>query len=445
MSRRAAVFPVVQSLSVDHVDLPAFRLVEQQFAVPPAIDVESALQREWRRLRDSVRLDSGADIAVAVGSRGIDRLEETVRLVLRELLDAGCRPFIVPAMGSHGGATAEGQLEVLASLGITEASMGVPLRATMDVIKVGEVAGTPLFVDRYVHEADGIVLINRVKPHTDFAGLMGSGLLKMLCVGLGNQVGADACHRAALTDDLGEIIQRYGRELLRTLPVMFGAAVVENQDHRVCELRLIPAREIELVELLLQAQARALLPGLPLDDIDLLIVDEMGKNISGAGLDPNVIGRTIGRWSVQRTRPRIARILVRGLTAGSHGNASGLGFVDVATPRLIQAIDLDTTAVNAVTACMPEDARLPLTLPTERDAVAAALATVRPHGLEDVRIVHIANTSEVGRLLVSEGCLTALEGREGIDIGATRLRLQFDVQGNIVSPARLRPDSPELP
>ena len=445
MSRRAAVFPVVQSLSVDHVDLPAFRLVEQQFAVPPAIDVESALQREWRRLRDSVRLDPGADIAVAVGSRGIDRLQETVRLVLRELLDAGCRPFITPAMGSHGGATAEGQLEVLASLGITEASMGVPLRATMDVIKVGEVAGTPLFVDRCVHEADGIVLINRVKPHTDFAGLMGSGLLKMLCVGLGNQVGADAYHRAALTDDLGEIIQRCGRELLRTLPVTFGAAVVENQDHRVCELRLIPAREIELVELLLQTQARALLPGLPLDDIDLLIVEEMGKNISGAGLDPNVIGRTIGRWSVQRTRPRIARILVRGLTAGSHGNASGLGFVDVATPRLIQAIDLDTTAVNAVTACMPEDARLPLTLPTERDAVAAALATVRPHGLEDVRIVHIANTSEVGRLLVSEGCLTALEGRERLEIGATRLWLEFDAQGNIVTPLNLRPGSPELP
>ena len=445
MSRRAAVFPVVQSLSVDHVDLPAFRLVEQQFAVPRAIDVESALQREWRRLRDSVRLTPGDEIAVAVGSRGIDRLQETVRLVLRELLDAGCRPFIVPAMGSHGGATAEGQLEVLASLGITEASMGVPLRATMDVIKVGEVAGTPLFVDRCVHEADGIVLVNRIKPHTDFAGPMGSGLLKMLCVGLGKQVGADLYHRAALTDDLGEIIQRCGRELLRTLPVTFGAAVVENQDHRVCELRLIPAREIELVELLLQTQARALLPGLPLDDIDLLIVDEMGKNISGAGLDPNVIGRTIGRWSVQRTRPRIARILVRGLTAGSHGNASGLGFVDVATPRLIQAIDLDTTAVNAVTACMPEDVRLPLTLPTERDAVAAALATVRPHGLEDVRIVHIANTSEVGRLLVSEGCLTALEGREGLEIGATRFWLEFDAQGNIVTPLNLRQGSSELP
>ena len=410
MGRRATQFPVVRSLSVDRVELPAFRLVEQRFTVPAAIDVASALEREWRRLGDSVSLDPGAEIAVAVGSRGIDRLEETVRLVVEKLLDAGCRPFIVPAMGSHGGATAEGQLEVLASLGVTEASMGVQLRATMDVVQVGEVDGTPLFVDRFAHEADGVVLINRVKPHTDFSGPMGSGLLKMLCVGLGNQVGADAYHLAALTDDLGEIIQRCGRELLDALPVAFGAAVVENQDHHVCELRLIPAGEVELVELLLQERARTLLPGLPLDDIDLLIVDEMGKDISGAGLDPNVIGRTIGRWSVQRTSPRIARILARGLTPGSHGNAAGLGFVDVATPRLIQAIDFDATAVNAVTARMPEDARLPLTLPTERDAVAAALATVRPHSLEDVRIVQIANTSEVGRLLVSEGCLSALEG-----------------------------------
>ncbi len=445
MSRRGAILPVVQALSVDHVELPAFRLVEQRFAVPPAIDVGTAFRREWRRLRDSVRLDPGTEIAVAVGSRGIDRLQEIVRRVVQELLNSGCRPFIVPAMGSHGGATAEGQVDLLASLGITEASMGVPLRATMDVIKMGEVAGTPLFVDRFVHEADGVVLINRVKPHTDFAGLMGSGLLKMLCIGLGKQVGADAYHRAALSDDLGEIIRRCGRELLRTLPVTFGAAVLENQDHHVCELRLVPAREIELVELLLQTEARALLPGLPLDDVDLLIVDEMGKDISGAGLDPNVIGRTISRWSVQRTRPRIARILVRGLTPGSHGNASGLGFVDVATPRLVEAIDFDVTAINAVTACVPEDVRLPLTLPTERDAVAAALATVRPHSLEDVRIVHIANTSEVGRLLVSEGCLSALAGRDGIETSATRLWLRFDAQGNIVTPLGLRPGSPELP
>ena len=403
--------PIVHGLRVDHLELPAFRLVEQRFAVPPAIDVPVTLAKEWRRLRDAVRLTPRDEIAVAVGSRGIDCLSEIVRGVVGKLREAGCRPFIVPAMGSHGGASAAGQLAVLAEQGISEERVGAPIRATMEVVQVGEVDGLPLFVDRLAQAASGIVLINRIKPHTDFAGPSGSGLLKMLCVGLGNQAGADLYHRAALVQDLGELITRCGRELLQILPVIFGAAVVENQDHCVCDLRLVPTREIELVELVLQSAARNLLPGLPLDDIDLLIVDEMGKDISGAGLDPNVIGRTIGAWSVQRTKPRIARIFVRGLTPASHGNACGLAYVDVATGRLVEAIDLEATAVNAVTSCMPEDVRLPLTLPSERDAVAAALATIRPHDVADLRIVQIANTSEVTRLLVSQGCCRARGAR----------------------------------
>ena len=176
-------------------------------------------------------------------------------------------------------------------------------------------------------------------------------------------MGADLYHKAALARDLGELITSCGRELLATLPVIFGVAVIENQDHRVCDVRLVPAREIELVEPLLQAEARALLPGLPVDEIDLLVVDEMGKDISGAGLDPNVIGRTVGAWSVPRTTPRIARIFVRALTPASHGNACGLAYVDVTTARLVEAIDLEVTAVNAITSCMPEDVRIPLTVP----------------------------------------------------------------------------------
>jgi hypothetical protein len=426
--------PIVRGLCLDAVELPAFRLVEQRFAVPPAIDVTLAVEEEWRRLRDSVRLSPGDEIAVAVGSRGIDRLGEIVHSVVEELIGAGFRPFIVPAMGSHGGASAEGQLDVLATLGITEQRMGAPIRATMDVVRVGGLDGIQLVVDRLAQAAAGIVLINRVKPHTDFVGPAGSGLLKMLCVGLGNQLGADFYHRAALAQDLGELIMKCAHELLQTLPVLFGVAVVENQEHRVCDLRLVPAKAIERVERALQSTARKLLPGLPLEDIDLLIVDEMGKDISGAGLDPNVIGRTIGAWSVRRTKPRISRIFVRALTPASHGNACGLGFVDVATARFVEAIDLEATAVNAVTSCMPEDVRLPLTVPTERDAVATALATVRPHDLDDLRVVQIANTSDVTRLLVSQGCLAALEGREDLEIGAVSLRLDFDARGNLLSP-----------
>ena len=256
----------------------------------------------------------------------------------------------------------------------------------------------------------------------------------MLCIGLGNQTGADLYHRAALVDDLGELVTRAAHELLRRLPVVFGVAVVENQDHRVCDLRLVPPAEIELVESALQGVARSLLPGLPVDDIDLLIVDEMGKDISGAGLDPNVIGRTVATWSVQRTKPRISRIFVRALTAASQGNACGLGYVDVATARLIEAIDLEATAVNAVTSCVPEDVRLPLTLPSERDAVAVALATVRPADVDDLRIVQIPSTAEVTRLLVSQGCVAALEHRRDMEIGGDDLRLGFDAAGDLVSP-----------
>jgi hypothetical protein len=413
--------------------------VEQLFAVPPAIDAAATLDKEWRRLGEAVRLTPDDEIAVSVGSRGIDSLSEIVGGVVRKLREAGCRPFIVPAMGSHGGACAEGQLAVLASRGITEERVGAPIRASMEVVQVGEAAGVPLFVDRLAQAASGIVLINRIKPHTDFAGPAGSGLLKMLCVGLGNQAGAETYHGAALVQDLGELITHCGHQLLNVLPVTFGVAVIENQEHRVCDLRLIPAREIELVEAVLQAAARTLLPGLPLDDIDLLIVDEMGKDVSGAGLDPNVIGRAIGSWSVRRTSPRIARIFVRALTAASHGNACGLGFVDVATARLVEDIDLEATAINAVTSYVPEDVRLPLTLPTERDAIAAALATIRPHCASDLRIVQITNTSEVTRLLVSQGCLPALEGRKAIRIGADSLNLAFDPEGNLLSPLNSAP------
>jgi len=434
MSRRRIVAPVVNSLHAGHVDLPAFRLVRQRFTVPPAIDVGLTLDREWRRLQDGVRLTRGDEIAIAVGSRGIDRHSDIVRAVVRKLREAGCEPFIVPAMGSHGGATPEGQLAVLASQGITEERVGAPIRATMEVVQVGEVDGIPLFVDRLAQSAQGIVLVNRIKPHTDFAGPMGSGLSKILCVGLGKQAGAEAYHRSALTRDLGEVITSCSRALLQVLPVVFGVAIVENQEHQVCRLQLVPAREMEIVELALQEEAHALLPGLPLDDVDLLIVDQMGKDVSGAGLDPNVTGRHIGTWSIPRRRPRIARIFVRELTAASHGNACGLGFVDVATPRLVEAVDIEATAVNAVTSYCPEDARLPLTLATERDAVHAALSTIRQHTLDDVRIVQIRNTSEVTPLLVSEGCLPALQGRDDIEYVSSDLRIEFDSHGDMLSP-----------
>ena len=337
-------------------------------------------------------------------------------------------------MGSHGGATAVGQTEVLAGLGITSEAVGAPIRATMDVVAMGAVGDIPLCLDRLAADSDGIVLVNRVKPHTDFAGPMGSGLMKMLCVGLGNQEGADRLHRAGVVRDLGEIVREAAVALLQRVPVLFGVAILENQQHRACEVRLLPGSEIESEELVLQGVARGLLPGLPLDDIDLLIIDEMGKDISGAGLDPNVIGRSLGPWQVKRERPRITRIFVRDLTSASEGNACGLGFIDVTTPQLIEKIDLEVTAVNAITACFPEDMRLPLTVPNDRDAIGAMLDTLRPFTAEDLRLVHIRSTLALEHLVVSEGCLPALQDRPDVVVEEEPRFLSFDEDARLVSP-----------
>jgi len=426
--------PVVRSLRRGEVELPRVRLVRQLFTVPPPVDVAARVVSEWHRLAPRINPTAGAQIAVAVGSRGIDGLAPAVRALVAELRSAGCEPFIVPAMGSHGGATASGQTKVLAGLGITPETVGAEVRATMDVVSVGVVGDAPLCLDRLAAESDGIVVVNRVKPHTDFAGPMGSGLLKMLCIGLGNQEGADRLHRMGVARDLGEVVREAGVAIVQRVPVLFGVAILENQQHRACDVRLVPGPDIESVELALQDVARELLPGLPLDDIDLLIIDEMGKDISGAGLDPNVIGRSLGPWQVKRDRPRITRIFVRDLTPASEGNACGLGFIDVTTPQLIEKVDLEVTAVNAISACFPEDMRLPLTLPTDRDAIGAMLDTLRPFTAEDLRLVHIKSTLEVEHLVVSEGCLPALQGRSDVIIEEEPRFFGFDEDARLVSP-----------
>jgi hypothetical protein len=303
----------------------------------------------------------------------------------------------------------------------------------MEVTPLGEADGTPLFIDRHAYEADGIVLVNRVKPHTDFVGLVESGPLKMLAVGLGKQVGADHYHRLGTVRDLGDIVLQAGRALLARTNVLFAVALVENHEHRPTILRVVPAAELEAAELELLGVARACLPTLPLDEIDLLIVDRMGKDVSGAGLDPNVVGRASALWMAQRDRPRISRVFVRDLTPASVGNAIGLGMVDAVTTRLVDKIDIQATAVNALTSCAPEDGRIPLTFPCDRDAIVTLLTTIRPCTADEVRIVHVRDTCAVGRLLVSTGCLPALEGVPGAVVEPDDLELEFDSSGDLIS------------
>jgi hypothetical protein len=417
----------------DALPLPPMHLVEQRFAAPPPVDVEAEIGRQWHAAWGGVDLPAGASIAVAVGSRGIDGLPAAVRAVVARLRESGCRPYIVSAMGSHGNATAAGQAAVLAERGITEETVGAPVRAAVDVVSLGEADGLPLLIDRAAAEADGIVLVNRVKPHTDFVGRVESGLTKMLVIGLGNEAGATACHRHALERGLADVVTTVGRALLERAKVLLGVALVENQLHRTCAVRVLPASEWEQAEPQLLEHARTLLPRLPIDDIDVLLVDEMGKDVSGAGMDPNVTGRTTGSWAEQRMSPRVARIVVRSLTEATEGNACGLGSVDFAPLRLVEQVDLAASATNALASCAPEDGKLPLTLASDRQALAAALSTLRPYTLDDLRLVHIRDTLAMERIEMSPGCLARLRPDADLVVSPDATPLAFDGDGALVS------------
>jgi hypothetical protein len=427
--------------NTDDMKLPPMKMIRQRYTVAPKVDVSAEVNRQWDRIQGNLNLPEGSSVAIGVGSRGITDLAEVVRAVVAKTKQAGYAPFITPAMGSHGGATAEGQIKVLTNLSITEAGIGAPVRATMEVVSMGEVNGIPLFLDKWAHQAAGIILINRVKPHTDFSGPTESGLIKMMAIGLGNQIGAEHYHRLSVIRNMYEIISSAGKALLNQTNFLFGVGLVENQAHATTILRMILPEELEVIEIELLKTAREVMPKLPLEEIDLFIIDEMGKDISGAGIDPIVTGRFNCGYREGQQGPRISRIFVRDLTEASEGNAIGIGQTDVATQGLVKKIDPDATAINCLTSCCPEEGKIPLTFDTDREAVAAALMTLRPYTLQDLSIVYIQNTLELIRLMVSQGCLPNLEGRPNIEIGSESLELEFDSSGNLISPFKIKHES----
>lgn len=419
------------SLNILH--LPEMKCVHQNYNVPPQVDVIQEIEVEWNRIAPKLTLTPGSEVAVCVGSRGIANLSSIVKGVVDRLRAARYKPFITPAMGSHGGATREGQIRVLHTRGVSEDTVGVPIRASMDVVPIGEVDHIPIFVDKFAFEAGGIVLINRIKPHTNFIGPTESGLLKMMAVGLGNQVGAEHYHRLSVVRDYYSVISTAGRELIKRCNVLFGVGLVENQHHEICMLKIGLADKIEGMEISLLKLAKSCLPMLPLNEIDLLVVDEMGKDISGEGIDPNVVGRDVCECGVKREGPQITRIFVRDLSAASEGSALGIGQADFTTKRLVEKIDFQTTSINCLTCCCPESGKLPLTYVSDREALAAALMTIRPYTLEDVRIVYIKNTMDLREIYVSEGCLKKLLDKTNLHIGSENNKWRFDENGNIIS------------
>ena len=388
--------------------------VRQRFARPRLEDPVIALRAELAGCGN--RLAPGARVAIAVGSRGIANLESLVREVVAWVRSQQAEPFIVPAMGSHGGATAEGQVEVLAGYGITPDRVGAPVRSSMEVIELPrETCPVPVYFDRLASEADATILINRVKPHTSFRGRYESGLMKMLAIGLGKHKQALAIHALGVPG-LREVMPAAARQVLAHANVVLGVAVVENAYDELAVVKAVPADRIAAEEPALLDRARANMPSLPLDLLDLLIVEEIGKNVSGLGMDPNIIGRLKIRGQPEPERPDIGVIVIRDLTAETHGNATGMGLADIILRRAFAKIDFKATYANVMTTGFLERGKVPMIVDTDRDALDLAARTAGMPPWDQARILRIQNTLHLEHLHASSAAVEALRERKGVEI-----------------------------
>lgn len=420
----------LQSL-LNGITLPRWAPVRLVHAGEHLEDVAAAVQQAFLLPGVGDRIRPGARVALAAGSRGIDRIGEVMAAAVGEVRRRGGAPFLVPAMGSHGGATAEGQLKVLAHCGITEATVGCPIVSSLDVVELGRLeSGETVFTDRLAAtEADLVIPVNRVKPHTDFHGPVESGLLKMLAIGLGKQRGADTLHARGF-ESFPELVPAAGRLVLSRLPVPFGIALVENGYGQISLVEAIPGEAILEREPELLRLARSQMARLPVDRLDVLVVDQTGKDISGAGMDPNVLGRH--HRGPLPNGPRIQRVVVLDLTEVSDGNAAGVGIADVCTARLAARMDRIKTYVNELTSRSPEGARLPAVGRSDREAILMAVASLRGSDPQAVRLMRIRNTRDLDLVWASEAVLLdglSASGRAEV-LGPARPIL-FDAEGNL--------------
>lgn len=417
-----------------HYDAPFPRMlpVRQKFDAPQVRDVAAATREALEPLRG--RISPGMSVALTAGSRGIHDKPEVLRATGAWLRSLGAEPFVVPAMGSHGGATAEGQVEMLRSLHVTEDSVDLPIRATMDTVELGRLPDGPVVhLDANAARADGIIAINRVKAHTDFQGEVESGLAKILAIGLGKQRGAEGIHRFG-PRNLAVWVPRVARRILDSGAVLGGLAIVENAFDRAAGITLLEPDDIGGPgESRLLEQAKSLMAGIPFDELDVAVVDVMGKDISGAGMDTNVIGRMMIRGSREFERPRIANIAVLDVTDVSHGNAIGVGLADFIPFRILEKIDLRSAYVNAMTSGLggPQRGQIPMAMPTDRSAVAAALLTCGRADLERARVVRVRSTLDLEHLLVSESMRDLVEADDRLSVSGEPVQMAFRDDGRI--------------
>jgi hypothetical protein len=416
------------------MSLPRLLVVRQKFIDRRIPDVAAEVRKQLAESGFAARLKPGASVAVGVGSRGIQNIATIVRNVVQFWKDAGMRPFIFPAMGSHGAASAAGQAEVLAHYGITEASVGCPVVSQLEVVSLGRTPeGIEAFMDKSAYESDGVMLVGRVKWHTDFAGKIESGLFKMMAIGLGKFAGAQRYHAYAYSLGLEKVIRSIGRQALKSGKIIGGLAVLEDANHNTGKLDAVPVEVMEQREEENLALVKSWMGRIPAD-LDLLILDEIGKNISGAGMDTKVVNRGVqGEYNPWPEGPRFQRIFVRDLSALTYNSAVGLGMADIVTDRLVNRTDWTPTIINSLTANTPAAIRTPVHFATDRECIERIMPTVGKLDLSEVTIGWIRNTMELGRLAISENMRAQLEKNPELEIEST-IDFEFDGAGDLISP-----------
>lgn len=396
-------------------------------------DIAGAVRQQLEAAGFAERVAPGASIAIGVGSRGIANIATITRAAVDYWKSKGAKPFIFPAMGSHGAATAEGQSDVLAHYGIIEETVGCPIRSSLETVALGATPeGINTFLDRHASQSDGIMLIGRVKWHTDFEGRLESGLFKMMAIGLGKWTGAQHYHTHAYKIGLEATIRSIGRKMLQTGKVLGGLAILEDAYHNTAQVTAVPVETMEQREEELLALVKSWMGKIPMD-LDLLILDENGKNISGAGMDTKIVNRSVqGGSNLWDVAPRIERVFVRSLSSQSYGNAAGIGMADIVTDRLVDMIDLNSTYINTLTASSPGCGSIPIHFPTDKECIERIATTCGKLEQAEVRIGRIHNTMELTPIVLSENLRSEIEANPLLEIAGPAYELEFDAGGNLL-------------
>ncbi len=396
-------------------------------------DIPGTVREQLSSAGLAAKLAPGSRVAIGVGSRGIANIATIVRAVVDWWKEQGMKPFIFPAMGSHGAATAEGQADVLAHYGIVEETMGCPIVSQLEVVSLGKTEnGVEAFMDRKAYESDGVMLVGRVKWHTDFAGKIESGLFKMMAIGLGKFAGAQRYHTYAYRMGLETVIRSVGRQVLKSGKILGGLAILEDANHNTAQLTAVPVEVMEQREEELLALVKSWMGRIPVEALDVLVLDEIGKNISGAGMDTKVVNRSVhGQTNLWPNAPRIERIFVRDLSSNTYGNGVGLGMADVIHDRILEKIDWTPTYINSLTASTPAAIRTPIHFPTDRLCLEKIWPTVGKFDPQEVTLGWIQNSLELGALAFSENLLPEIQENPMLEVIDGPRPMEFDAQGNL--------------